>query len=397
MDIVEIANYFIAFLSVYVVVFYFILLFTYRKNYDEEPPIDEDWTPYVSIIVPAYNEEKYISKCLEMLLNIDYPKERLEIIVINDGSTDNTEKEARKFEKYGVKVYTQKNAGKGAALNHGLRIARGEFIVTMDADSYVTPGTLRQLLAFFKEDEKVMAVTPAIKIRPSKNLLVELQRIEYLMIIFSRKLLSFIDAVPVTPGPFSVFRASVFKEVGGFDENNLVEDQEIALRIQKHNYKIKSSVKAEVYTEPPDNLNDLLKQRIRWQRGGIRNYWKYKHMITPEYGDFGLFFIPLNFITLAAFFVVLGLMINAIINAPYYGQYILLESIISLGVTPVTIPLFFAGLASVAWLVLVLSNFKNEKVGIVPIVLYYFFYWYLMLGYNLGLVYKELKQEKFSW
>jgi len=397
MDIVEIANYFIAFLSVYVVVFYFILLFTYRKNYDEEPPIDEDWTPYVSIIVPAYNEEKYISKCLEMLLNIDYPKERLEIIVINDGSTDNTEKEARKFEKYGVKVYTQKNAGKGAALNHGLRIARGEFIVTMDADSYVTPGTLRQLLAFFKEDEKVMAVTPAIKIRPSKNLLVELQRIEYLMIIFSRKLLSFIDAVPVTPGPFSVFRASVFKEVGGFDENNLVEDQEIALRIQKHNYKIKSSVKAEVYTEPPDNLNDLLKQRIRWQRGGIRNYWKYKHMITPEYGDFGLFFIPLNFITLAAFFVVLGLMINAIINAPHYGQYILLESIISLGVTPVAIPLFFAGLASVAWLVLVLSNFKKEKVGIVPIVLYYFFYWYLMLGYNLGLVYKELKQEKFSW
>ena len=238
----------------------------------------------MSIIVPAYNEEKYISKCLEMLLDIDYPRERLEIIVINDGSTDNTEREARKFEKYGVKVYTQKNAGKGAALNHGLRIARGGFIVTMDADSYVLPGTLRQLLAFFREDEKVMAVTPAIKIRPSKNLLVELQRIEYLMIIFSRKLLSFIDAVPVTPGPFSIFRASVFKEIGGFDENNLVEDQEIALRIQRHNYKIKSSVKAEVYTEPPDNLNDRLRQRIRWQRGGIRNYWKYKHMITPEYG-----------------------------------------------------------------------------------------------------------------
>lgn len=397
MDIVEIANYFIAFFSVFVVVFYFILLFTYKKNYDDEPAIDEDWTPYVSIIVPAYNEEKYISKCLEMLLDIDYPRERLEIIVINDGSTDNTEREARKFEKYGVKVYTQKNAGKGAALNHGLRIARGGFIVTMDADSYVLPGTLRQLLAFFREDEKVMAVTPAIKIRPSKNLLVELQRIEYLMIIFSRKLLSFIDAVPVTPGPFSIFRASVFKEIGGFDENNLVEDQEIALRIQRHNYKIKSSVKAEVYTEPPDNLNDLLRQRIRWQRGGIRNYWKYKHMITPEYGDFGLFFIPLNFVTLAAFFVVLGLMINAIMNTPYYNQYIIFESIFSLGFAPITIPFFFAGLASVAWLALVLSNFNKEKVGILPIVLYYFFYWYLMLGYNLGLVYKELKQEKFSW
>ncbi|MEM3422720.1 MAG: glycosyltransferase [Candidatus Bilamarchaeaceae archaeon] len=396
MDLVHALNYFVAFFSVYVVVFYFLLLFTYKKNYEEEPPIDENFTPLVSIIVPAYNEEKYIGKCLQTLLELDYPKDKLDIIVINDGSTDLTEEEAKKFEKYGVRVVTQKNAGKGAALNHGLKIAKGEFIVTMDADSYVLPKTLKQLLAFFKDDPEVMAVTPAIKIRPSNSLLVELQRIEYLMIIFSRKLLSFIDAVPVTPGPFSIFRASVFKKVGGFDEHNLVEDQEIALRIQKHHFKIRSSVKAEVYTNPPETIQDLIKQRVRWQRGGVRNYWNYKHLITPEYGDFGLFFVPLNFITLASFFIVLGLMINAIVNTPYYVSYIFIESI-GMGINPISVPLFFAGLASVAWLALVLGSFKNEKVGIIPIILYYFFYWYLMLCYNLLLVYKELKHEKFSW
>lgn len=396
MDIVTALNYFVAFFSVYIVVLYFLLLFTYKKKYDEEPPIDNNFTPLVSIIVPAYNEEKYIGKCLQTLLELDYPKEKLDIIVINDDSTDKTVEEAKKFAKYGIRVVSQKNSGKGAALNHGLRLAKGEFIVTMDADSYVLPKTLKQLLAFFKENKNVMAVTPAIKIKPSNSLIMELQRIEYLMIIFSRKLLSFIDAVPVIPGPFSMFRASVFKEVGGFDEHNLVEDQEIALRIQKYNYKIKSSVIAEVYTNPPDNINDLIKQRVRWQRGGIRNYWKYRHLITPEYGDFGLFFVPLNFVTLAAFFIVLGLMLNAIFNTPYYSNYIFVESI-GLGVNSLSIPLFFAGLASLVWLGLVLSSFKNEKVGIIPIILYYFFYWYLMLCYNLILVYKELRQEKFSW
>jgi len=396
LDLVAILNYFVAFFAVFTVVFYFLLLFTYRKNYEEEPEIDENWAPLVSIIIPAHNEEKSIGGCLTSLLQLDYPKEKLDIVVIDDGSTDRTKDEAKKFESSGVRVYTQKNAGKGAALNHGIKLAKGEFIITMDADSYVMPKTLKQLLAFFKEDEEVAAVTPAIKIKPSNNLLVELQRIEYLMIIFSRKLLSFIDAVPVTPGPFSMFRASVFKKIGGFDEHNLVEDQEIALRLQKYHFKIKSSIKAEVYTEPPENLKDLLRQRVRWQRGGVRNYWNYKHLITPEYGDFGLFFVPLNFITLMAFFIVLGLMLNALLGMPYYDRYIIFESVM-LGVNPTAVPLFFTGAASIIWLALVLKSFEKEKVGLVPIALYYLFYWYLMLGYNLLMVYQELKREKTSW
>ncbi|MEM2908680.1 MAG: glycosyltransferase [Candidatus Bilamarchaeaceae archaeon] len=394
MDLIELLNYALAFMAVYVVIFYFLLLFIYKKQYDEEPRAIK-WTPKVSVVIPAYNEEEHIEKCIQSILSLDYPKDKLEVLVIDDGSTDKTAEIARKFVSNGVKVFRKENGGKGRALNYGIQRANGEFIITMDADSYVCPHTLRQLLPYFK-DKEVMAVTPAIKIEPSNSLIKELQRIEYLMIIFSRKLLSFIDAVPVTPGPFSMFRAKVFREIGGFDEDNLVEDQEIALRMQAHHYKIRSSVNADVYTSPPTTFSELLRQRVRWQRGGVRNYWKYRFMIRPEYGDFGMFFIPLNFLTLAAFFVVLGLMINAVFSTPYYIKYILIESI-GLSIDELTIPLFFAGAASVAWLFLVIKCFEKERVGLLPLAVYYLFYWYLMLWYNLIMVYQELKGEKKAW
>ncbi|NYZ77436.1 glycosyltransferase family 2 protein, partial [Candidatus Micrarchaeota archaeon] len=234
MELIEILNYSVAFFTIYTTVFFLLLFLRYKKDYYGAP----EWrgeAPAVSIVIPAYNEEKTIEKCLGSILALDYPQGKLDIIVVDDGSTDATAAEAKKYEKHGVRVFTKENGGKGAALNYGIAKAGGEFIATMDADSYVTPGVLRALLPYFN-DAGVMAVTPAVKIAPGGSVLREFQRIEYLMILFSRKLLSYIDAVPVTPGPFSIFRASVFKEVGGFDEHNLVEDQEIAMRIQQHHY-----------------------------------------------------------------------------------------------------------------------------------------------------------------
>ena len=102
-------------------------------------------------------------------------------------------------------------------------------------------------------------------------------------------------------------RKKVFGIVGGFDEKNLVEDQEICLRIQAANYKVRSSMSAIVYTEPPNTLKGFLRQRVRWQRGGIRNYWKYRYLIKPEYGDFGMFFVPLNYASIIALFLIFAL------------------------------------------------------------------------------------------
>jgi len=349
----------------------------------------------VSVIVPAYNEGKYISDSLTSILAIDYPKDKLDIIVVDDGSTDSTYESAKKFECQSLRVFTKKNGGKGSALNFGIGKAKGELIATMDADSYLTKNVLLELIPHFT-DEGVMAVTPAVKIKQSNSWLKEFQRIEYLMILFSRKLLSFIDSVPVTPGPFSMFRASVLEKIGGFDEHNLVEDQEIALRIQANNYKIKSSMTAEVYTEPPDTVSSLLRQRVRWQRGGVRNYWKYKFMIKPQYGDFGMYFIPLNFATITAFFVLLGLMVHSVISTPYYVKYIWFDAF-GLGVDLFTFIAAFVIITSLCFLYLSIKSFKGEKVSLRYLLLFIIFYWYLMVGYNVLFVLKELRREGYSW
>jgi cellulose synthase/poly-beta-1,6-N-acetylglucosamine synthase-like glycosyltransferase len=215
------------------------------------------------------------------------------------------------------------------------------------------------------------------------------------MILFSRKLLSFIDSVPVTPGPFSMFRARVFSLVGGFDEHNLVEDQEICLRIQAANYKVKSSMDAVVYTEVPETMGELMKQRVRWQRGGLRNYWRYRFLIRPEYGDFGMFFVPLNYITIISFFVLLGLMINAFVSTPYYTKYIWVESIgLSIGLVTIIGTLVLC--STLLWLWLAVRAF-NEKVPLRNLALFLLFYWYLMVGYNVLTAVKEIKREPATW
>ncbi len=394
MEIVMLLNYVIAFFSLFVVSVFMLLFLRHRKDYLKTPE-KTDWRPVVSVIIPAYNEEAYIGKSIESVLAVDYPKDKLDVIVVDDGSTDSTYDVAKRFEGGPVRVFKKKNEGKGAALNFGLAKVKGELVATMDADSYLTRNTLVELLPHF-EDPEVMAVTPAVKIKPTGSWIKEFQRIEYLMILFSRKLLSFIDSVPVTPGPFSMFRASVFEEVGNFDEHNLVEDQEIALRIQSHNHKIRSSMTADVYTEPPANFKDLLRQRVRWQRGGFRNYWKYRFMIKPKYGDFGMYFVPLNFATITAFFVLLGLMLHMFIATPYYVKYMWVDAF-GLNIGLFTFIGLFVVVTSIMFLYLSVKSFKEERVALRYLFAFIIFYWYLMVGYNVLFVVKELRKEGFSW
>ncbi len=393
-DPVMYLNYAIAFFSLFTVIFFLLLYIRHRDDYNV-PPKHTDWRPTVSIVIPAYNESKYIEESLKTVVSLDYPKDKLEVLVVDDGSTDDTFGIAKRFEKDGVKVLRKENSGKGAALNYGIERAGGELIATMDADSYLRPVTLLDLLPLFDE-EKVAAVTPAVKIRPSGEILKEVQRVEYLMILFSRKLLSYIDCVPVTPGPFSIFRAKVLRELGGFDEKNLVEDQEIALRMQANHYKIRSSMTADVYTEPPESFGEFITQRVRWQRGGLRNYWKYRFLIKPEYGDFGMFFVPLNFLTIIAFFLLVGLLIYHSVSMPYYVRYIFVESL-GLGIGLFTIIGFFVVLTTAFWLYATLSSFKRDKVGLHYVALFMILYWYFMLCYNCLTLYKEIRREKTSW
>ncbi len=394
MEFLLLMNYLVAFFTLFITNVFLLLFFKHRDIYLASPK-KSSRQPLVSVVIAAYNEEDYIGRCLDSLLAMDYPQDKLDIILVDDGSTDRTLVISKTYEKKGVRIYTKKNQGKSSALNYGIKKARGEFLATMDADSYVTKNTISELLGHF-EDPMVMAATPAIKIAQSKSWIREIQRVEYLMILFSRKLLTFLDSVPVTPGPFSMFRTRIFDEIGGFSETSLVEDMEIALRIQSRNYRIRSSLTAEVYTEPPDNISDLLKQRVRWQRGGFRNYWEYRRLMVPEYGDFGVYFIPLNWFSLFSLFIIFGLMVHSLVSTPYYVQYIWVDSV-GMGISLFTFVTMFVVLAGLLFLYLSVKSFRNETVRLRYLIAFMLSYWYLMLMYNVLFISKEMKREPASW
>ena len=300
--------WFVSMYSIFFSVFWLNLYFSRGKKEITRNPLKS--FPKVSVIIPAYNEEKKIAECIESLLNMDYQKNKLEIIVVDDGSTDGTAKVAAGFEPRGIVLVKKKNGGKGSALNAGLAKASGEFVACMDADSITEKDTLKKLLSGFS-DEKVAAVTPAMKVYRPKNLLQRLQGMEYVLAILLRKLMSDIDTMQVTPGPFSVYRKSILDEIGHFDEKSLVEDTEIAYRIHYHKYKIKNVADAYVYTYCPQTLGSLKNQRIRWYRGLYRTLVQYKEMIlNPRYGNFSMFHLPTMTLSVVLMFLALFLYIS---------------------------------------------------------------------------------------
>jgi len=262
--------------------------------------------PSLSVIIPAHNEEDNIEETVKSISKLNYPKRLLEIIVVNDGSTDNTKNIAMRLKKkYNFRLFNNKiNKGKGHALNRGIRAARGEFIACMDADSIIEKDIMKKMLPYF-DDPKVGSVTPSLKVWKKGSFLEKMQHAEYILNIFLRKMLSFIDAVHVTPGVFSVYRKSVLREVGGFDEHNLTEDMDIALRIHKAGHTIENNIEANSYTLCPNSWKTLFKQRIRWYRGALNNYYNYRHMLfNRKYGNLGIFFLPANIIAITSLVVI---------------------------------------------------------------------------------------------
>ncbi len=387
-------DYALLFLSLYVIVF-FVMLYIKYKNKIFESPKQTSWKPFVSVIIPAYNEQENIEKCVRAVLECDYPKDKLEIIVVDDGSKDNTLEIVKSIKYPKLIVLTKPNSGKAASINFGIKYAKGEIIATMDADSFIQKDVIDKMLPLF-DSEDVAAITAAVLVRPSNKWLQELQRIEYLSMIFTRRLLSFVDAVPVTPGPFSMFRAWVFERLGGFDEQNIVEDHEMAFRIQSSNYKIKSSIDAVVYTETPDTVSALLKQRVRWYRGGLHNTFNYRHLMSPKYGDFGIMVVPLILLSLLSFFLVFTLIYDSVLNPPIYAYHLGVSGLF-LSIGPTSMAAFCVLLLWFLWAYIAAKSFKDQSSDPLSIFLFLLFYGYLTIAYNIVTIAKEIRKERFSW
>lgn len=318
-----------AFASLYVTILFFLLFARNRKNLRILPPLSS--LPSITLIVPAYNEERTVSRTLRHLQCFDYPKEKLELMVVDDGSTDHTFDVASRFK--GLTMLKKKNGGKASALNHGLRFAKGEVVGCVDSDSCPRSDALLKMVPFFSQ-ENVGAVTSSIFISDARSMIERLQTIEYIMIVWARKLLEYLDSVYCTPGPLSLYRTDVLRKVGGFDERNLTEDIEVAWKLIHSGYKIKMASAAEVYTSPQKTVWSWWKQRMRWNIGGMQTTLKYrKDLFRRSFGSLGMFVIP--FFSLSYFISVFGLLIFGYITAKWlYNTAVFSVGALALGLDP---------------------------------------------------------------
>lgn len=265
-----------------------------------------DSQPGVSVIVPAYNEEKTILDTVKSVLSSDYPK--FEVVVINDGSKDNTLIKLQK--KYGkhkkVTILDKKNGGKSSASNHGILAAKYDYVVCIDADTIMLPDTIAKLMRNFIKPN-IAGVSGNIHVGNYESFLTQTQRAEYIYgQSFDKEIFSLVNAIPVVPGALGVWKKDLVIEVGGYSNETLAEDTDLTLRIRKLGKKIVYERDAIAITEAPSSIRDFFKQRVRWQYGTLQCLWKHKNIIlNPRYGYLGLVVLPEILLS----FMFLGMMI----------------------------------------------------------------------------------------
>lgn len=318
-------TYVLLFISLYFEVFILLTYVEHRPTMKRENARNSSkpaYYPTVSIIVPCWNEEFTIGGTLHSLLNLDYPKNKLEIIAIDDGSTDGTWAALQKFTQYPqIKVFHKENGGKHTALNFGLTQSQSEVVGCLDADSFVHKDALSTIAHYF-EDKATMAVTPSVKIYTPETILQKIQSVEYGWGIFIRKILSYLGALYVTPGPFSIFRREVFEKVGPYRHAHNTEDMELAMRMQAHHMKIANAHNAVVYTVAPRTLPKLITQRVRWTYGFIKNVIDYKFIFfRKQYGNLGIFILPVASVSIVTgIYVISQSVINTLISLSHFIQ-----------------------------------------------------------------------------
>lgn len=296
-------TYLLLFLALFFEVF-LLVTFLERRNgrrLSVMEPARAAFVPSVAIIVPCFNEEKTIAGTLESLLALTYPHDKLEIIVVDDGSRDNSLAIAKRYEQDSrIRVFHKENGGKHTAMNYALEHTNADLIGCLDADSFVDTEALLNIVPVF-ENLPVAAVTPGIHVKEPKNLLQHMQKVEYRLSVFNRFVLAALGSVFITPGPFSIFRTSVVKELGGWRHGHATEDLEMALRIQRAGHLIANAPAASVHTTTPRTLKGLFRQRVRWTYGFLRNAIDYRDMIgNRTYGNLGIIVLPLALISIGS-------------------------------------------------------------------------------------------------
>lgn len=326
--------------------FTFIPLAVIHERLQSRYPDPEKERPLVSVIIPAHNEEKNIGSLLDSLLEQSYPN--LEIIVVNDASTDGTaeivKNYMRKYNSIQLFSLPAPNHGKTVALNTGIPMANGEYFIVMDADGVVERRCVMRMVAALQQPN-IIAVSGNVKVANRVSLLTKVQALEYIRDInVSRRAFDLLDISIVVPGPLGGFRKGYVRAVGAYDTDTVAEDYDVTVKIQKAKDGVIQGVRnvtdAVVYTEAPEYLTDLFKQRKRWYGGMTQTMVKHldKKLVLGSgsysatavpYSIFSLWAVPI----LELFMTVLGLVMAILTGVLWYIiaflVYTFLESLVS--------------------------------------------------------------------
>jgi cellulose synthase/poly-beta-1,6-N-acetylglucosamine synthase-like glycosyltransferase/peptidoglycan/xylan/chitin deacetylase (PgdA/CDA1 family) len=235
------------------------------------------FTPPVSIVVPACNEAIGIGRTVRSVTASRYPE--LELIVVDDGSTDDTAAIVERLSGPGVRLLRQPNLGKARALNNGIAVARHDVIVTVDADTVFEPDTLARLVAPLADDA-VGAVSGNTKVGNRRTLLGRWQHIEYVMgFNLDRRLYDVLRCMPTVPGAIGAFRRAALARVGGISSATIAEDTDATLAVGRAGWRVVYAADARAWTEAPGSLGALWRQRYRWSYGTMQAVWKHKAAI----------------------------------------------------------------------------------------------------------------------
>ena len=275
-----------------------------RHKANAPPPLSASGGVAVSVLIPAFNEAKVIADSVTRILESSHAS--LEVIVVDDGSTDGTTDVVRQH--FGtdprVILITLPNGGKARAINRGLLSAQGEILVALDADTHFEPDTIARLTRWFS-DKTIGAVAGNAKVGNRINLLTRWQALEYITAQnLERRALGALDCITVVPGAVGAWRRSALVKLGGFPTDTLAEDQDLTIAIQKAGYRAIFDADAVAWTEAPDTVAGLAKQRFRWAFGTLQCLWKHAEVtLRSRYGALGLVAIPQAWL----FQIVLGL------------------------------------------------------------------------------------------
>jgi len=252
-----------------------------------------NYHPFISIIIPVFNEEKMIKNSISSLLGLNY--ENYEIIIVNDGSTDKTKDETEKFvglhkgkfNEIKISLINKPHGGKSTALNAGIRYSQAEIVVCMDGDSMLSPNSLKYAVRHFV-DPRIGAVAGNVKVFNRGKFLTDLQALEYLEgLNLVRNAQSFFKLVNIIPGPIGIFRREVILNAGFYSNDTFAEDADLTLKILSKKWKVCYEPNSISYTEAPEKLQQLLRQRYRWTRGILQSIKKQKKILLNPLISFG--------------------------------------------------------------------------------------------------------------